>query len=135
MNRKVFVVDDDKQDILLLRSAFEEQSIEYDIKEFYNGTELLDFIESNPEEVPHYIITDLKMPLLDGIQTTQQMRKFNSFQAVPVVMLSTSSLHSDIESAYKGGVNNYINKPTNYTGWLSTSLNINKWVDRWYQTL
>lgn len=135
MNRKVFVVDDDKQDIELLKSAFEEHNIVYEIKEFYNGVDLLDYISDNPVEIPHYIITDFKMPLLDGIQTTQKMRMHASFQNIPVVMLSTSNLHGDIENAYKGGINNYISKPTNYSGWLSTTMNIDRWVERWYQTV
>lgn len=133
----VFIIDDDKEDLELITTAFDEINANREIKLFESGLELLAFVKDKKNKAikPSYIITDLKMPAMDGIKMVETLRAHADYQVVPIVMLSTSNLIYDIERAYKAGVNCYLIKPDTFSGWKSTVSTIQIWVNRWYQAV
>ncbi|MCW3104810.1 MAG: response regulator receiver protein [Bacteroidetes bacterium] len=133
----IFIIDDDKEDLELITTAFDELQANEEIKFFEGGLELLEFIKDkkNKALAPSYIITDLKMPAMDGINMVEKLREHPDYQVVPIVMLSTSNLIYDIERAYKAGVNCYLIKPDTFSGWKSTVSTIRIWVSRWYKAV
>lgn len=131
----VFIIDDDKEDLELIMTAFDEVNVNEELKLFESGLEFLEFIKTNKIIKPSYIITDLKMPAMDGIRMVEKIRAHPSYQVVPIVMLSTSNLIYDIERAYKAGVNCYLIKPDTFTGWKSTVSTIQIWISRWYKAV
>ena len=57
------------------------------------------------------ILMDLRMPDLDGFETTKIIRTFNS--RVPIIALSANSFESDIKLAYECGMDDFMQKPVN----------------------
>lgn len=133
----IFIIDDDKEDLELISTAFQEINIEEELKLFASGIELLNFVNDKSKSLiePSYIITDLKMPAMDGIRMVESLRKHPDYKIAPIVMLSTSNLIYDIERAYKAGVNCYLIKPDTYSGWKSTISTMGIWVERWYEAV
>lgn len=133
----VFIIDDDKEDLELITTAFDETNMNEELKLFGGGIELLSFINDSNSPViqPSYIITDLKMPGMDGIKMVESLRKHPEYKHAPIVMLSTSNLIYDIERAYKAGVNCFLIKPDTYNGWKSTVSTVGIWVQRWYEAV
>jgi len=64
--------------------------------------------------LPRVIFLDLKLPKVDGLQVLERLKSDARTQAVPVVMLTSSQERSDVEAAYRLGVNSYIVKPVNF---------------------
>lgn len=133
----VFIIDDDKDDLELIASAFREVNKNEKLKLFETSLEFLAFV-SDPKNaviIPSYIITDLKMPAMDGIRMMERLRKLQMYQTVPVIMLSTSSLISDLERSYNAGVNCFLIKPDTYNGWKSTVATVQSWIKRWHESV
>lgn len=133
----IFIIDDDKEDLELITSALTETKLTDEIQLFEGGIDFLNFV-NNPDNnriKPSYIITDLKMPAIDGIRLVEKLRTHPNYRTVPIVMLSTSNLIYDIERAYKAGVNCFLIKPDTFNGWKSTISTIEIWVKRWYEAV
>jgi two-component system chemotaxis response regulator CheY len=62
-------------------------------------------------ERPGFIITDWNMPEMDGLTFVTRLREDEQFRDLPVLMVTTRSVKTDIVLAMKAGVNNYIVKP------------------------
>jgi CheY-like chemotaxis protein len=60
-------------------------------------------------ELPDLILMDFKMPLMDGLQATREIRKFN--KDIVVIALTANAYDSDREHAYDAGCNDYMSKP------------------------
>ena len=59
------------------------------------------------------IITDMNMPVMDGIEFTRQVKKYPSCKFIPVVMLSSEQDENKISEARKVGVSTFLSKPLN----------------------
>jgi two-component system, response regulator len=64
---------------------------------------------------PRLVLLDLKMPKVDGLEVLRVIRSTESLQALPVVLLTSSSEESDLIESYKLGVNSYIVKPIDFS--------------------
>ena len=78
------------------------------------------------EEAPDLILMDEKLPKIDGYQVLNQLQLDGSTQAIPVIMLSTSSIIESEALAISAGAQSCITKSTdletlllNLSGWLS----------------
>lgn len=82
-----------------------EKAIKYlkGIEEFRDGGE---------DGMPHLIVTDVKMPLVTGIELLEWMKKRPEFRGIGKVVLSGSDLGNDIEKSYRAGANTYFQKPS-----------------------
>jgi PAS domain S-box-containing protein len=60
---------------------------------------------------PDVILTDLRMPGLDGHQTTQELRKQARFAQIPIIVISASTYAEDIEASMNAGCTTHIGKP------------------------
>ncbi|MGZ3883928.1 MAG: response regulator [Bacteroidia bacterium] len=111
----VFIADDDKDDQMFICSAFEELGIDIVLKTFENGKLLLDYFVKNkidPESKGcNFVLLDLNMPVLDGMQTLRRLRTTRELDTLPVVILSTSNRAKDVDAAFQYMANGYICKP------------------------
>jgi len=69
------------------------------------------------------ILMDIKMPVIDGLEATRKIRKFNS--EIPIIAQSAYALAGDAEKALSAGCNDYVTKPVNRKVLLKI---INKWL-------
>lgn len=86
-----------------------------------NGAIAIDFLFGKGEfkdrdviQKPKVILLDLKMPKMDGIEVLAVIKADELTKNIPVVMLTSSREHPDIERAYSLGANSYIVKPVEF---------------------
>ena len=99
-----WVVDDDQSVRWVLEKALRQADIE--TRTFERGEHLLDALESGEPDV---LITDVRMPGIDGLTLLDRLRRFKP--DLPVIVVTA---HSDLENAvaaYEGGAFEYLPKP------------------------
>ncbi len=70
--------------------------------------------EQRPEGNPIFVLLDLKMPKVDGLEVLQQIKADEELNMIPVVMLTSSREERDLVKSYKLGVNAYVVKPADF---------------------
>ncbi|HLH54993.1 MAG TPA: response regulator [Verrucomicrobiae bacterium] len=117
-NLGLLIVDDDENDRLFLRHAFEKLNAGYQIFPLESGNKAVAFIKGEgiyadrkTYPFPTFILTDLKMPEGDGFEILHYLKQHPESLIVPVVMLSGSDDPDDVRQAYLLGVSSFIVKP------------------------
>ncbi|GAB3885223.1 response regulator [Spirosoma agri] len=106
----VFVADDDDDDRLLMKVAFDLRCPEANIRFAIDGLDLLEALNDSPDR-PCLIILDLNMPRLNGLESLQILRNTPVYIHTPIIVFSTSDNDQDKAEAYAKGANEYIVKP------------------------
>jgi CheY-like chemotaxis protein len=111
----ILLAEDDEADVLFLKRAFKQVELSNPVHVVTDGQEAIDFLsraKSQPDErLPALVILDLKMPRRDGLQVLRWIREQPLIKSVPVLIFSSSSNRSDVESAYDLGANAFMTKP------------------------
>ncbi len=102
----ILVVDDIEENRMLLRECFERTEVT--IIEAKNGQEVLEKILENDIDL---ILMDIRMPIMDGYQTTEYLKKSAQFKEIPIVALTASALKSDQKKILATGFDGYLRKP------------------------
>ncbi|MBI5185383.1 MAG: response regulator [Nitrospinae bacterium] len=105
--KKILAVDDSKAMLYFYRSA--GSGLGLDVTTAINGREALDLLEKGEEF--DLIVTDMNMPVMDGIEFILKFRENPAFKKIPVIMATTESEQSQIQLAEKAGANDFIQKP------------------------
>lgn len=112
---KVLIVDDNEDDIFLIKSAFRKEGLLNPIAEAHNGQEAIDYLHGHgrPEsgQLPAMILLDINMPIKNGFETLKEIKGAPELCHIPVVMLTTSKQEEDVVHAYSGGACTFISKP------------------------
>ena len=116
---KVFIADDDDDDIMLFKEAIEIAGINASLTSFKHGKALSDHIHQN-ENLPDLVFLDINMPLMNGIECLKDIRQTQYFHNVPVVMYSTSYHPDHIKESFNCFANLYITKPSSLNELVST---------------
>ena len=118
--KRILLVDDDEDDQLYFRDAINELNhlLECDIAN--NGREALVQMEVPPP--PDLIFLDLNMPVMNGYECLELLKKEDRYKHIPVVIFTTSKDPKDIDKVRKMGANLFFTKPTNFDT-LCTKLN------------
>jgi CheY-like chemotaxis protein len=116
---KVLLIEDDMDDVELLKEAFADNKVEYEMEVIMEGDRVKPFLQ-NAEFIPSIIIMDLNLPKTDGKEILKDIKSTDAFKAIPLIVFSTSSSKEDIEYAYSLGANKFITKPTTIAGWNET---------------
>ena len=104
---KVLIVEDDETSAHLLHIYLEE--LTPNVSVVNNGMEALIFCRDNPDL--DFVFMDLRLPVLNGLEATRQIRAFN--KDVTIVAQTAFGLQGDREKALEAGCNEYIPKPIN----------------------
>jgi CheY-like chemotaxis protein len=120
MNKiKILLIEDDGDDIDLLREAFAMNNVNCQIDVVTEGDKAMPYLDE-AHELPDVIVMDLNLPKLHGREIMKEIKSREQLSAVPLVVLTTSSMQDDIDFAYSMGVNQYITKPNTIEGFNST---------------
>jgi CheY-like chemotaxis protein len=119
---QVFLTEDNRGDVLLVREALAAHHIPHDLHVATNGAEALDFVSrmGNPGEAPcpDILILDLNLPRIDGYEVLREFRGHAAGAATPVIIMSSSDTPGDREKASALGVTSYFRKPTTFSAFL-----------------
>ncbi len=110
----IILTDDDEDDRLLFKDAIDQLTIPTKLAIFTNGKELMEYLLQPESALPHLIFLDLNMPIKNGMQCLDEIRKNKRLQNLIVAIYSTSSSEKDIEDTFVRGANIYINKPNSF---------------------
>ncbi|PZR07632.1 MAG: response regulator [Flavobacterium psychrophilum] len=110
----IMLADDDEDDRLFFKEAFEEVKINYRISAFNDGEQLMDHLYDTSNPLPDIIFLDLNMPRKSGIECLKEIRANERLKKISVAIYSTSSSEQDIEDTFVSGANVYIKKPNDF---------------------
>jgi CheY-like chemotaxis protein len=68
--------------------------------------------------LPRLVILDLKLPKLGGLEVLRQLRANPATRYLPVVMLTSSRVPSDVAESYRLGANSFVVRPMNFPTYL-----------------
>jgi CheY-like chemotaxis protein len=108
------LADDDEDDRLFFKEAFEEVKIKYDITTFNDGEQLMHYLNHDENALPDIIFLDLNMPRKSGMECLREIRQNDRLKRISVAIYSTSSSEQDIEDTFVAGANVYIKKPNDF---------------------
>lgn len=115
----ILLVEDNDDDVMLTLRAFRKRNLEDRIVVKRDGKEALDFLFAEgpdsshlDQKLPCLILLDIKLPKLNGFDVLREIRSRNTTRLLPVIMLSSSQEHRDVELGYDLGINSYLRKPT-----------------------
>lgn len=117
VRHKVLVVEDD--DILRIVLRIELEKAGYGVFEAENGQRGL---EVAGRDNPDLILTDIMMPVMDGLTFIGAIRKFNGVRTVPIIAMSAIKDNELAQKAIDRGANEFMTKPLS-TGALVESIN------------
>ncbi len=133
----VLIADDDQEDQMLIKEAFEESCLVNTLAFVEDGEELLDYLHrrngySNPSASPRpgLILLDLNMPRKDGREALKEIKSDPDLRKIPVVVMTTSKAEEDILRTYDLGVNSFITKPVTFEGLVDVVKMLGKY---WFQ--
>lgn len=122
----ILMADDDPDDRLLAKEAFEESRLKNDLYFVEDGVELLDYLhrrgkfsEAGSSPKPGLILLDLNMPRKDGREALEEIKSDAGLRRILIVVLTTSNAEEDIIRSYELGVSAYIRKPVTFEGLTS----------------
>jgi len=113
-NLHIMLADDDEDDRLFFKEAFEEVKIKYDITTFSDGEQLMHYLNEPANSLPDIIFLDLNMPRKSGMECLREIRQNDRLKKISVAIYSTSSSEQDIEDTFVAGANVYIKKPNDF---------------------
>ena len=117
---EILLVEDDDEEAELTREALRRSGAAVArVVRARDGKAALDFIFSGSgstvrSPAPCLILLDLKLPKLDGLEFLRRLKSDAAANIIPVVVLTSSKLDSDILRSYRMGANSYIVKPINF---------------------
>lgn len=115
MNKlKILLVDDDEEDRQFFADALKSLDMKTELIELPDGKACVEYLNQNTSRGPNLVFLDLNMPIMNGFQCLEKIRKNEDLKEVIVAIYSTSSSEKDIEETFNKGANIYIKKPSSF---------------------
>ncbi len=128
----ILLVEDDANDVMLIKRAFRKACIANPLQIVENGEEAINYLAgkgtySDREKypIPILILLDLKLPRKSGYEVLTWIRRQPGLKRIPVVMLTSSNQISHINKAYDLGANSYLVKPVGFDALLDMVKTLN----------
>ncbi len=107
-NLLVYLIEDDPDHELIISHAWRQTELGAELRHFDDGDSALDALRN--DSVPDLILLDINMGGLSGFEVLEQVKGEDRLKHIPVVMLTSSDLPSDVSRAYELGASGYISK-------------------------
>jgi DNA-binding response OmpR family regulator len=114
MAERILVVEDDSLIREVLEMALRGEG--YVVDTAGDGISAVEYLST---ETPDLVVLDLALPLIDGFQVCQVIRRQSATASVPVLVVSALASASAIQSAYRAGADVYLDKPFDLSEFLA----------------
>jgi two-component system cell cycle response regulator DivK len=104
--KKVLVIDDNKKNRYLISFLLEKDGFEVIM-----ATNGFEGMEAAKKQQVDLIIMDIKMPKMDGHETTRRIRRLKKYKSIPIIALTSYAMMENKEKAIKAGCTGYMSKP------------------------
>ncbi|MCC5877627.1 MAG: response regulator [Candidatus Sumerlaeia bacterium] len=105
MKWRILIVDDEPDVRLILKTTLMEK---FEVLEAHDG---LDALEKVERYEPDFVLMDVMMPLMNGFEACESIRKMPRFSDLPVMFLTALGSKEDHMKGFKSGANRYLTKP------------------------
>ena len=118
--RDILVVDDNENDVELMLLSLNSLKLANTITVVRDGAEGLDYLYRRGRfadrlgEHPLFMLLDLNMPRMGGIEMLLEMRRDDSLRTLPVAVMTSSREDPDLRRCYDLGINAYVVKPVDF---------------------
>ena len=109
-NKNIVIIEDDESITRLIKFKLVKEG--YDVKSFSNGEKVIEYLI---RDTPDLIISDVMMPVIDGLTLLKEIKADSRISDIPVIMLSTYTHESAILECLRAGAADYITKPFSTT--------------------
>ncbi len=106
--KKALVVEDNEKNLYLIRYLLENKG--YSVIEAKTGRE---GIAMSLSEKPDFILMDIQLPDINGLEAAKQIRNSKSDGNIPIIAITSYAMVGDREIALQAGCTGYIEKPIN----------------------
>lgn len=133
----ILMADDDADDRMFTREAWEKTSATGKLLFVEDGEELMDYLYrrgtyAQPSRAPRpdLILLDLNMPKVDGREALKTIKTDPRLRQIPVVVLTTSKAEEDIYQIYDLGANSFVSKAVTFDSLVSILNSLgNYWLE------
>ena len=122
---QILIVEDDKELSQLFQKVLEKNG--YQVKSASDGAQALEVLD---KEYIDLIISDIMMPVMDGIAATQQIREIEQKEhkkRLPIIAVTARAMFGDKERILENKLDDYIAKPYNLNTVVET---LNRYIDK-----
>jgi two-component system response regulator len=112
--RSILLVEDNPDDEKLTLRALTKSRIANPLVVVRDGAQALDYLFDPANRLPAVILLDLKLPKVGGIEVLKRLRTEARTKLVPIIVLTSSNVDSDLKACYELGCNSYIQKPVDF---------------------
>lgn len=116
----ILLAEDDDGHATLIQRNLRRAGVVNDIVRVADGQEAVDFVlaqgshAGKQQNTPLFMLFDINMPRMDGIQALKHIKSDARTKGIPVVMLTTTDDPREIERCYESGCSLYVTKPIEY---------------------
>lgn len=107
-NAHIMVVEDNSINMLLSKTIIQKIAPHSKVTTAINGKDALEKFIENPVDI---IFMDVQMPVMNGYETTEEIRKLASGKNTPIIALTAGTLLGEKEKCLEVGMNDYVSKP------------------------
>ena len=130
---KTLIVEDNKIVTLGIRKTLESEFPSISVDTAENGEEALDHLNKlNQTELPFFILLDINMPIMNGIEFLVAIKKIEKYSRIPIIIHTTSSSAEDYFKCKTLGVCGYFVKHIDFKEYKKNLILITEYWMRSY---
>ena len=111
--KNILLIDDSEIDNFINKSVLEKANMVENIIAKTSAKEALEYLSNTENEFPNIIFLDIRMPEMDGFETTACIRSHTdpTIRLLPIIAMTASVTQSEIDRCFEAGMNEYVPKP------------------------
>ncbi|MEG2002892.1 MAG: ATP-binding protein, partial [Clostridia bacterium] len=113
--KRILLVEDQALNVIVAKKLLEFKNANVDVAE--NGLSGFEMFANAPERYYDAVLMDIRMPVMDGLQSAGKIRELDSEWAkvVPIIAMSANAFDDDILKSHNAGMNAHLAKPIDAT--------------------
>jgi len=135
-NQTILLVDDNVDDLMLLRMAFQKAEFKNQLQIVRNGEEAIQYLKGEGSysdrdqcPLPAVMLLDLNMPMKDGFDVLSWVRAQPALKRLSIIILTSSMRIEDVERAFDLGASSYLVKPSRIEALIDMIRCLHDWLE------